>query len=326
MLCLLKMDLPPLGVFVLISAIHVISNKAVLTFEGFVYPAVFLRFFLSWQALCAAISLARVVLRTRRQTRCTNQLLHGVLLILPLITLYTYTGSKALAELPVPIFLSLQCAVPLFSWGIEAVLLQEEKGHQRCLSQLSIFIMAIFSVASILLSVPSPYSEGVSWMSVHVLASVIVRLLEVNGVNQCVKANAPLRDLTYHCSVLILLTSTSLMAGDYFHVFHAPHFSRPSFWLTFVASGASIAFLATRGSSPFESSLSRVFTAGLSFFLLKLPEDIPVEITIWMVLLFLCLLKLNWGPPKARPVCPHDKFRSMAHRQNLSDCQFQAII
>ena len=57
------------------------------------------RFFLSWQALWAAVSLARVVLRTRRQPRCTNQLLHGVVYILPLITLHTYAGSKALAEL-----------------------------------------------------------------------------------------------------------------------------------------------------------------------------------------------------------------------------------
>ncbi|XP_022670720.1 transmembrane protein 241-like isoform X2 [Varroa destructor] len=296
----------------------------VLTNEGFIYPAVFL----SWQALCGSLALSRLALRSRRHPRCTGALLWGALPLLPLVTLHSYAGSKALAELPIPIFMALQTAASLINWGLDAVQNIEHKAGQRRMSQLSVFVLSAFAVSSVLVHLPTSYSTGASWMTMHVLSLASVKYLEANTVNHCVRVNVKLRELTYNCSVLIILTSMSVAAGDYFYILEASYFQRPSFWIAFLMSGAASAFLAGRSWSLLSSSMARVTTAVTALLLLGLPHGIPVEINIWMILLFLCVLRLHAGPPPSRPSCPHEAYRVLSHngQNHNADCHFQAII
>ncbi|OQR68576.1 hypothetical protein BIW11_12822 [Tropilaelaps mercedesae] len=300
----------------------------VLTKEGFVYPAVFLRFFISWQALCGAVALSRMALRSRRHPRCTRAMLWGVIPLLPLVTLHAYAGSKALADLPVPVFMALQSATSLINWGLDAVQNIDHKAGQRCMSQLSVFVLSVFAVSSVLLHLPLSLSSGTSWMTMHVLSLASVKYLESNTVNQCVKANVQLRELTYNCAVLITLTSTSFVTGDYFHVFEAPHFRRFSFWAAFLISGVACAFLAGRSWNLFSSSVVRAGTALIALLLFGTPQDVSNEVNIWMILLFLCVLRLHAGPPPLRAVCTHEVYRVLSHngQNHDSDSHFQAII
>ncbi|XP_072176042.1 UDP-N-acetylglucosamine transporter TMEM241 homolog [Diadema setosum] len=141
----------------------VLTNKYVLWVLGFTFPTLFQ----GWQTLVGFLVL-RFIASLGHIDLSSNINRSGLLQWMPFMLLYVlgvYSGSRALARLPVPVFVCLQGAVEVISALSMAVLHRRTPKMQLACSWVIISVSCI----TIWLTDPQYDQSGYNWMLYHVV-------------------------------------------------------------------------------------------------------------------------------------------------------------
>ncbi|KAL8572848.1 hypothetical protein ACOMHN_011097 [Nucella lapillus] len=201
-------------------------NKYILSVLGFAYPTIFQ----GWQTLAGACVLKSLMISGHMDPllqgmdrRSIAPWLPGMMLFLVSI----YSGSRALTNLPVAVFFSLQNTVVVFKVITQLML------HKQLLSWWSYLMLMAVLLSALGVSATDPQfsSEGYFWMCFHVLGNV------------CLVYSA--LDRLYCCYIysVVMFAPCSYLLGDVWNAVNFPHLYFTKFYIGCILSGILGIFL-----------------------------------------------------------------------------------
>lgn len=212
-------------------------NKYVLSVLNFTYPTIFQ----GWQTL-VGVAILRMLIAGGQVEPLLNGLdrkdlapwAPGMMMFLVSI----YSGSRALANLPIPVFFSLQNTVVVFK-VITQLLLQKQL--LSCFSYLMVMI-ALVSALGVSMTDPQFSSEGYFWMAIHVISNGSFYIY-----TNLMKGRLKLRSLDrlYCCYIysVVMLAPCSYLLGDALEAVNYPYLYFTKFYLGCLFSGMLGIFL-----------------------------------------------------------------------------------
>ncbi|XP_064466431.1 UDP-N-acetylglucosamine transporter TMEM241 homolog isoform X2 [Ornithodoros turicata] len=227
--------------YVVLFILTFLTNKYVLTVEGFAYPAVFQ----SWQVFAGFVGFLLTVLfsRWKWHVGCFVTVVQYTWKTIPFYTLSIYAGSRALTTLSI--------------------------FFNPTSKQLVAFISVAVSSMMLVITVPKNFGNAMWWMLLHVCSTGIV-LAHEKIFTYCSKTDTFNRQVMHYISSFVILLPTSYILGDFHAVQHYPFLSSPAFWSTFVISGIVGCLLALIHQSALRVDIPEINLVGLAKALVSL--------------------------------------------------------
>jgi len=225
-----------LAIFLVVFCGSIYSNKYVLSTLHFTYPTIFQ----GWQTLFGLVFI-RLVTSCCSQERLYGLDKPGFLSLLPNFLFFTgsvVTASKALADIPVPIFLAVQNVMPALVYLLDYS--PRFKGAS-CVSMMGSAFLLLTSALIILLDLDMTFKDSpYFWLMAHVVCST------VHSIHGRI-ADARYSDIdrlyySYLISVVILAPS-SLYLEEAFLVLKFPYKTQADFIIGCLVSGISCVLL-----------------------------------------------------------------------------------
>ncbi|XP_076456629.1 UDP-N-acetylglucosamine transporter TMEM241 homolog [Babylonia areolata] len=212
-------------------------NKYVLSVLRFTYPTIFQ----GWQTLVGACVLKSLMvsghmdpLLKGADRRSLAPWVPGMILFLVSL----YSGSRALTNLPVAVFFSLQNTVAVFKAITQLIL------HKQLLSGWSYLMLMAVLLSALGVSVTDPQfsSEGYFWMCIHVLSNGLFHVY-TNLMKGRLKLSA--LDRLYSCYIysVVMFAPCSYLLGDVWEAVNYPYLYFTKFYIGCVLSGVLGIFL-----------------------------------------------------------------------------------
>lgn len=206
-------------------------NKYVLSVLRFTYPTIFQ----GWQTLVGAVVLKMLIAAGQVEPILKGMERKDIAPWVPGMMMFLvsiYSGSRALANLPVPVFFSLQNTVVVFKVMTQLLV------KRQLLSWFSyVMVMAsLFSALGVPVTDPQFSSEGYFWMAIHVLSNGCFYVY-----TNLMKGRLKLRSLDrlYCCYIysVVMLAPCSYLLGDALEAVNFPYLYLTKFYLGCVFSG-----------------------------------------------------------------------------------------
>ncbi|XP_064466432.1 UDP-N-acetylglucosamine transporter TMEM241 homolog isoform X3 [Ornithodoros turicata] len=247
--------------YVVLFILTFLTNKYVLTVEGFAYPAVFQ----SWQVFAGFVGFLLTVLfsRWKWHVGCFVTVVQYTWKTIPFYTLSIYAGSRALTTLPLAIFLGIHNSLSLLHCGMDLDITEQSIFFNPTSKQLVAFISVAVSSMMLVITVPKNFGNAMWWMLLHVCSTGIV-LAHEKIFTYCSKTDTFNRQVMHYISSFVILLPTSYILGDFHAVQHYPFLSSPAFWSTFVISGIVGCLLALIHQSALRVDIPEINLVGLA--------------------------------------------------------------
>ena len=270
-------------------------NKYVLSVLNFTYPTIFQ----GWQVLVGGLLLKLATYSGRCSLSITSLDKPGFTSLVPHFLFFTgliVSGSKALANLPIPVFLSLHNVILVF------VILLKMSSSLRTLpyihilglvgTLLSAMFIVLFDLDMMLTDVPY------FWMLIHILCAVV---MDLHASISDARYSATDRLYFSYIFSLIILTPASLYLEEAFQALNFPDKTRYEFVFACLASGVT-GVLLNISSIHIQSNdlagkiqvVAKLVTCGLSLFLFN--NVISYKVWTFIILNFVSTLFLPNQP------------------------------
>ncbi|CAL1538505.1 unnamed protein product [Lymnaea stagnalis] len=227
----MKLGLMFTCLFVVLFISTTFVNKYVLSVLRFTYPTIFQ----GWQTLVGVI-----MFRALLSTGHIDGFLHGkewheCALWLPgmmSFLLSIYSGSRALANLPIPVYLVMQNIVLVFKATSDLMF------HKQITSPCSYFMLMLSLSSALFVAKTDPQydPDGYHWMCVHVLSLGFFESY-TNLIHGRLKLRAPERLFCCYFYSVIVLAPSSYFLGDALEAVKFPYFYFAQFYVGCIFSG-----------------------------------------------------------------------------------------
>ncbi|KAH9496187.1 hypothetical protein Btru_010430 [Bulinus truncatus] len=209
--------------FVLLYISTNYANKYVLSVLKFTYPTIFQ----GWQSLVGVIMFRCLYSAGYIDSLLHSREWHDCALWLPgmmSFLLSIYSGSRALANLPIPVYLVMQNIVLVFRATADLL-------FRKQMTSLYSYFMLMMSISSALIAVkidPQYDPDGYFWMSVHIVSLGCLEMY-TNFIQSKLKFRGTEKLFSCYLYSFIVLAPSSYFIGDTmqainFHYFHSSHF------------------------------------------------------------------------------------------------------
>lgn len=234
-------------------------NKYVLSVLRFTYPTIFQ----GWQTFVGAIVLKILSLSKKVDLGVQDVTRRDLISWFPAMILFVvsiYSGSKALSQLPIPIFMALQT-------NIDVIGVMVETAMQKKVTSIKMYIILMFILLSSLMvswTDPQFIEDGYVWMSVHILATGFKHLY-----SRVLKDQLKMSDLSrLYCNYVysvIVLAPSSYFLGDALAAREFPFLYFYKFYIGCIFSGVFGVSLSICASRLKDSSILNVYGFHLSY-------------------------------------------------------------
>lgn len=206
-------------------------NKYVLSVLDFKYPTVFQ----GWQTLVGFIVLRLLVITKHVPVMLTDTQRSDWVRWIPGMMLFAgsvYSGSKGLANLPVPVFFALQNLSSVIECGVQMIITQT-------LTSFFTYCMMMLTVISsvvIIHSDPQFNQQGYIWVGLHI---VFTGGLQIYSKLSTGKLQASSLEKLYcnYIYCIILFAPSSYLIGDALEAASFPYLYFSKFWFGCILSG-----------------------------------------------------------------------------------------
>lgn len=206
-------------------------NKYVLSVLDFKYPTVFQ----GWQTLVGFIVLRLLVITKHVPVMLTDTQRSDWVRWIPGMMLFAgsvYSGSKGLANLPVPVFFALQNLSSVIVCGVQMIITQT-------LTSFFTYCMMMLTVISsvvIIHSDPQFNQQGYIWVGLHI---VFTGGLQIYSKLSTGKLQASSLEKLYcnYIYCIILFAPSSYLIGDALEAASFPYLYFSKFWFGCILSG-----------------------------------------------------------------------------------------
>ncbi|BFZ11258.1 hypothetical protein BsWGS_14296 [Bradybaena similaris] len=207
------------------------ANKYVLSELRFTYPTIFQ----GWQTLVGVIMFKALISTGHVETLLQGKEWHDCALWLPgmmsfLISIYS--GSRALASLPIPVFFVIQNLTLIFKATYDLVF------HREMLSVYSylMLMLSVCSAVAVAKTDPQYDSDGYFWMCVHVVSLGIFDIY-TSLMKGRLKLKATERLFCCYFYSVLVLAPCSYFLGDALEATNFPYLYFTKFYLGCILSG-----------------------------------------------------------------------------------------
>lgn len=254
----MKSSFQQAGVYcVLFAATHFV-NKYVLSVLKFQFPTIFQ----GWQTLVGFLMLSLLVSTRHLPVLLENTDRYDVANWLPGMMFFVcsiYSGSKALATLPMPVFLSMcNLVTVIFSTAQLAI-------YRQLTSIYSYTMLMMVVVSSIFIAASDPdyHADGYFWMCVHVISTGLYGIYSKTTRGRLKLSAHEKMYCNYLYSVLILAPS-SYFLGDAVQAGRYPYLYFSKFYMGCIMSGVFGVFLALSSIKLNENNMDKAESAKIS--------------------------------------------------------------
>lgn len=264
----------------------VFINKYVLSILKFQYPTIFQ----GWQTLVGFLMLSLLITARHIPPMMENVTRSDIAHWLPGMMCFVatiYSGSKALAKLPIPVFMTMSNLTTVISCTGQLVM------NRQLTSLYSYTMIMVLVITSILVATFDPnYSpEGYYWMCVHVIAAGALGIY-----NRLISGRLKLNDHEkLYCNYLysvLLLAPFSYFNGDAVQAGKYPYLYFSKFYMGCIMSGVFGVFLSLSNTKLLEGcrdkeeltkvyGIAKLITSGLSLLFFDL--ELTASASFWML-------------------------------------------
>ncbi|XP_025090200.1 transmembrane protein 241-like isoform X2 [Pomacea canaliculata] len=147
-----------------------------------------------------------------------------------------YAGSRALANLPIPVYFCMQNTVLLFKVVIQIF------GNKKLLSICSYMMLMVTAMSSVAISITDPQfsADGYFWMAINILSRGFFHVY-----SHLIRNRLESLDRLYCCYIysLLMLAPCSYLLGDALEAVNYPYLYFTKFYLGCIFSGVLGIFL-----------------------------------------------------------------------------------
>ncbi|XP_067664387.1 UDP-N-acetylglucosamine transporter TMEM241 homolog [Haliotis asinina] len=212
-------------------------NKYVLSVLKFTYPTIFQ----GWQTLVGALLLRILMVTGHLENLLSTVRRQDIAVWLPGMMLFVtsiYSGSRALANLAVPVFFSMQNLTIVIKWTGELAINRQLTG----IYVYGMLMLTTVSSIAIIKTDPQLNSEGYFWMSIHVISSGLIDVY-TNLMKGRLKLNCLERLYSSYIYSVIILGPSSYFIGDALEAAKFPYLYFSKFYVGCILSGVLGMFL-----------------------------------------------------------------------------------
>ncbi|XP_041360833.1 transmembrane protein 241-like [Gigantopelta aegis] len=283
-------------------------NKYVLSVLQFTYPTIFQ----GWQTLVGAIVL-RILISTGTMEPLLSDIHRVELgLWLPGMIMFVtsiYSASKALAALPIPVFISLQNIVLVFRSTATIAITGKWTGG----FVYAMLMLIIISSVAIAKTDPQFNQDAYFWMCVHIVSNGLHQIYS-RLVSGKLKLSSHEKLYSSYIYSIIVLAPSSYFLGDALEASKFPLLFFAKFYMGCILSGVfgiflSLSFIYLQDSTDvvhvdadMVEGVAKIMTSILSLLVFQIP--LTGNHAIWLVVNHLCALACSESPTDNRPEFP----------------------
>ncbi|XP_048729111.2 transmembrane protein 241-like [Ostrea edulis] len=220
-----------IGIYSLLFVFTNFVNKYVLSVLDFKYPTVFQ----GWQTLVGFIVLRILMVSKHIPTMMTDTSRSDWVPWIPGMMLFAgsvYSGSKGLANLPLPVFFALQNLASVIMCGVQMILTQT-------LTSFFTYCMMMLTVISsivIIHSDPQFSQQGYIWIGVHIIFTGGLQIYTKLMTGR-LKSSSLEKLYCNYIYCIILFAPSSYLLGDALEAASFPYLYFSKFWFGCILSG-----------------------------------------------------------------------------------------
>lgn len=316
----MKSSLTQTVLFIILFAASHFVNKFVLSVLGFQYPTIFQ----GWQTLIGFLMISLLVTTKHLPALMENVTRGDIAQWLPGMACFVcmiYSGSKALAKLSIPTYLSLHNLVTVILCTSQLVI------YRQLTSIFSYSMIMVLVISSIVIGITDPdYDrDAYFWMCLHILSTGALGIF-----SKLIKARLKLSsNEKLYCNYLysmIVLAPSSYFLGDAVEAGKYPYLYFSKFYMGCIMSGVfgvllslcAIQMLETNGDKAEFSriqGLAKLITSATS--LLFFDMSITANNSMWLLVNHLCAIACEDSTGiEETPVLPFDSSEEYQRRPN----------
>lgn len=220
-----------IGTFFLLFVLTNFVNKYVLSVLEFKYPTVFQ----GWQTLVGFVVLQLLVITKRVPPMLTDTNRSDWVHWIPGMMLFAgsvYSGSKGLANLPMPVFFALQNLASVIVCGVQMIITQT-------LTSFFTYCMMMLTVISSIIIIhtdPQFSQEGYIWIGLHIIFTGGLQIY-TKFMTGRLKSSSVEKLYCNYIYCIILFAPSSYLIGDALEAAKFPYLYFSKFWLGCILSG-----------------------------------------------------------------------------------------
>lgn len=212
-------------------------NKYVLSVLNFTYPTIFQ----GWQTLVGACALKLLIVSGRLEPLLIGLERKDFAMWAPGMMMFLvsiYSGSRALANLPVAVFFSLQSTVVIFKIITQLLLTKQLLSWWTYIMVMSVLLSAL----GVTCTDPQFSVDGYFWMSIHILFNGGFYIY-TNLIKGRLKLSTLERLYSCYLYSVVMLAPSSYLLGDAWAAVNYPYFYFTKFYIGCFLSGVLSVFL-----------------------------------------------------------------------------------
>ncbi|XP_053402068.1 transmembrane protein 241-like [Mercenaria mercenaria] len=254
----MRSSLQQAAVYCLLFVATHFVNKYVLSVLKFQFPTIFQ----GWQTLVGFLMLSLLVSTRHLPTLLDNTNRYDVANWLPGMMFFVcsiYSGSKALASLTIPVFLSLHNLVTVILCTAQLAI------YRQLTSIYSYTMLMMLVVSSILIGATDPYyhMDGYFWTCLHILSTGAYGIFTKISRGR-LKLSAHEKMYCNYLYSVIILAPSSYFLGDAVQAGRYPYLYFSKFYVGCIMSGVFGVFLALSNIKLIESNMDKADMAKIS--------------------------------------------------------------
>lgn len=220
-----------IGIYAILFVFTNFVNKYVLSVLEFKYPTVFQ----GWQTLVGFIVLRLLVITKHVPAMLTDTQRSDWVRWIPGMMLFAgsvYSGSKGLANLPVPVFFALQNLSSVIVCGVQMIITQTLTSFfTYCMMMLTVISSVI-----IIHSDPQFNQQGYIWVGLHIVFTGGLQIYSKLSTGR-LKASSLEKLYCNYIYCIILFAPSSYLIGDALEAASFPYLYFSKFWFGCILSG-----------------------------------------------------------------------------------------
>lgn len=220
-----------IGIYAILFVLTNFVNKYVLSVLEFKYPTLFQ----GWQTLVGFIVLRLLVITKHVPAMLTETQRSDWVRWIPGMMLFAgsvYSGSKGLANLPVPVFFALQNLSSVIVCGVQMIITQT-------LTSFFTYCMMMLTVISsvvIIHSDPQFNQQGYIWVGLHIVFTGGLQIYSKLSTGR-LQASSLEKLYCNYIYCIILFAPSSYLIGDALEAASFPYLYFSKFWFGCILSG-----------------------------------------------------------------------------------------
>ncbi|XP_022331474.2 UDP-N-acetylglucosamine transporter TMEM241 homolog isoform X2 [Crassostrea virginica] len=319
-----------IGIYALLFVLTNFVNKYVLSVLEFKYPTVFQ----GWQTLVGFVVLRVLVITKHVPAMLTDTNRSDWVRWIPGMMLFAgsvYSGSKALANLPMPVFFALQNLSSVIICGVQMVVTQTLIVYDRPLMYFELtsfftycmMMLTVISSVIIIHSDPQFNQQGYIWVGLHIIFTAGLQLYTKFSTEK-LKTSSLEKLYCNYVYCIILFAPSSYLIGDALEAASFPYLYFSKFWFGCILSGVFGVLLSLHSINLQEKELgptnfakvqgcSKILAAFLSYFVYS--DFYTANFAMWILINLVAGLSVEDSQLNTEDFADSSKF-SKSHSPN----------